>query len=395
MDKNKMSVRLEVKSFEKLYGVSKDGKIKNWEIYVERFEDYSEIVTLHGYDNKIETRIRVNKGKNIGKKNETTHFEQAILEAQSKWKKKHDVEKYTNTIENTPPKSSIRLPMLAQDYLKHKNKLNFPCFIQPKLDGYRMIYDSSLKTITTRQGKTFEIVKESKLLYEELSSIPKGYILDGELYVHSDDVTFETLGVLRKTKKLTDEDRINLNKIEYHVYDLIDVNMEFQKRTEIVEKLISGLKKIRVVPTIQVSSEKEILERHEGFVKDGYEGSMLRNSKSKYLEKNRSYDLLKFKDFMDEEFEIIGYTFEKDTSGEDKNCVVWIVKVKDGVECKVRPMGSKEKRQEILEECERDFSKFKGRKLWTKFFEYTSDGSLRFPTTKTGDMNTYIRDEIL
>jgi DNA ligase-1 len=130
-------------------------------------------------------------------------------------------------------------------------------------------------------------------------------------------------------------------------------------------------------------------------VKEGYEGSMLRNSKSKYLEKNRSYDLLKFKDFMDEEFEIVGYTFEKDTSGEDKNCVVWIVKVKEGIECKVRPMGSKEQRQELYKECERDFSKFKGRKLWTKFFEYTSDGSLRFPTTKTGDVNTYIRDEIL
>ena len=403
------TIATEKKIFDPLYGLSKDGKIKNWEICVERFDDYSEIVTLHGYENKIETRVRVNKGKNIGKTNETTHFQQAILEAQSKWKKKHDVEKYTkspeilhqpNSSKNEEMESLVngpRLPMLAQDYSKHKNKLKYPCFIQPKLDGYRMIYDTTTKTITTRQGKNFAIVKESGLLYQELCGLPSGYILDGELYVHSDDVSFEALGVLRKTKKLTEEDKKNLMKIEYHVYDMIDSDLIFEKRFETIQKLLdsSKYKMIRMVPTMKVASEKEIVEFHQKFVNEDYEGSMLRNGSSKYLEKNRSYDLLKYKDFMDEEFEIVGYTFEKDTSGEDKNCVVWIVKIKEGLECKVRPKGAKEQRQELYEECERDFGKFKGRKLWTKFFEYTSDGSLRFPTTKTADVSSYIRDEVV
>lgn len=393
-----MATLLEVKPLKPLFGKSKDGKTKNWEIRVERFGDYSEIITTHGYENKIETRLRVNKGKNIGKINETTHYEQAILEAESKWKKKHEVEKYVTQITEMNTTSGPRLPMLAQEYSKHKNKLKYPCYIQPKLDGYRMIYDTTTKSMTTRQGKTFGIVKESGLLYEELCSLPSGYILDGELYVHSDEVSFETLGVLRKTKKLTEEDRNNLGKIEYHVYDMIETKgMIFEKRIECVEKLIlSKYKKIRMVPTLKLDSEKEIVVRHQQFVDDGYEGSMLRNASSLYLEKNRSHDLLKFKDFMDEEFEIVGYTFEKDTSGEDKNCVVWIVKVnEEGLECKVRPKGAKEQRQMLYEECEKNFEKFKGRKLWTKFFEYTSDGSLRFPTTKTEDVKSYIRDEIL
>ena len=393
---------IEKKTFDPLYGMSKDGKIKNWEICVERFDEYSEIVTLHGYENKIETRVRVNKGKNIGKTNETTHFKQAILEAQSKWLKKHD-EKYTIYPEilyhpdTSKNKASVHLPMLAQDYSKHKSKLKYPCFIQPKLDGYRMIYDTTAQSITTRQGKNFEIVKESGLLYQELCSLPSGYILDGELYVHSDDVSFEALGVLRKTKKLSDEDKENLSKIEYHVYDMIDSDVIFEKRLEEIQKLIQDTKykMIRVVPTMKVDSEQEIVEFHQKFVDEEYEGSMLRNVASKYLEKNRSYDLLKYKDFMDEEFEIVGYTFEKDTSGEDKNCVVWIVKIKEGLECKVRPKGAKEQRQSLYEECERDFGKFKGRKLWTKFFEYTSDGSLRFPSTKTSDVSSYIRDEVV
>jgi ATP-dependent DNA ligase len=404
------SIFLEKKSYDPLYGMSKDGKIKHWEICVEKFNDYSEIVTLHGYENKIETRVRVNMGKNIGKINETTHFQQATLEAQSKWKKKHDVEKYTkypevlyhpgtskNEMSPMEYSNCPRLPMLAQDYSKHKNKLKYPCFIQPKLDGYRMIYNTTIKSITTRQGKNFEIVKESGLLYQELCSLPSGYILDGELYVHSDDVSFEALGVLRKTKKLTDEDKKNLSKIEYHVYDMIDGDLSFENRFEKIRELFDDkkYKMIRMVPTMKVGSEKEIIEYHQKFVDEDYEGSMLRNGSSKYLEKNRSYDLLKYKDFMDAEFEIVGYTFEKDTSGEDKNCVVWIVKIKEGLECKVRPKGAKEQRQELYELCEKDFGKFKGRKLWTKFFEYTSDGSLRFPTTKTSDVSSYIRDEVV
>jgi len=194
---------------------------------------------------------------------------------------------------------------------------------------------------------------------------------------------------------LTDEDKKNLNKIEYHVYDMIDLNLSFEKRFEKIRELVHPYKMIRLVPTIKVESEKEIVEHHQKFVDEEYEGSMLRNGSSMYLEKNRSYDLLKYKDFMDEEFEIVGYTSEKDTSGEDKDCIVWIVKIKEGLECKVRPKGTKEQRQGLYDECEKDFGKFKGRKLWTKFFEYTGDGSLRFPTTKTADVSSYIRDEVV
>jgi DNA ligase-1 len=282
--------------------------------------------------------------------------------------------------------------MLAQDYHKHKNKIKFPCFVQPKLDGYRMIYDSTYKTMTTRQGKEFTGIKFACELYTELCEIPKGYILDGELYVHGQ--SFENLGVLRK-QKLNDKDKSELSKIEYHVYDMINAN-PFEKREQELNPLfVTPKNKIKKVPTFQRTTENEIMECHQKFTEEGYEGTMVRNANSKYLEKNRSYDLLKLKDFMDAEFEIVDFTFEKDTSGEDKNCIVWVVKVKEGVQCKVRPRGERQQRQELYEQSIKDFTKFKGRKLWTKFFDYTTDGSLRFPTTKTEDVTTYIRDEIV
>lgn len=411
-----MSQVLDTYNFDVLYGKSKDSKTKCWKISIERYEDYSEIVILYGYNRKIETRRRINSGKNLNKSNATTHFQQAILEANSKWTKKKTIENYSTinpdsvekpeeviSLENLNIKDTVSFPMLAQDYSKHKKKVVFPCFIQPKLDGYRMIYNTTTKSITTRQGKEFSIVKQSDSLYKELCSLPEGFILDGELYVHNspemkDKVSFETLGVLRKTKNLTHEDTINLNKIQYHVYDIIDTKMQYNNRKIQLSNLLENknFTMIKNVLTIEIHSEGEIKDYHNQFVNtDGYEGTMIRSFTGMYKEKYRSFDLLKFKDFNDSEFEIIDYTFEKDTSGADKNLIVWIIKIKDDIVCKVRPKGTKEQRQKIYEECVSNFSKFKGKKLWTKFFEYTTDGNLRFPTTKTTDVSSYIRDEIL
>lgn len=404
---------IETYNFNVLYGKSKDGKTKSWKISVERYENYSEIVILYGYIRQIETRRRINTGKNLNKANATTHFQQAISEANSKWTKKKTIENYyeenpdvatisTQTknlcLEQDEHMKRVAFPMLAQDYTKHKKKVVFPCFIQPKLDGYRMIYNTATKKITTRQGKELPIVKQTIKLYNELCSLPEGFILDGELYVHNSElVSFETLGVLRKTKNLSEQDKTNLNLIQYHVYDIIDSKLQYNNRKKELLNLIDNtFQMIKNVITIEVNSEESIKQYHNQFVnEEGYEGTMIRSYMGMYKEKYRSFDLLKFKDFNDAEFEITDYTFEKDTSGADKNLIVWVIKITDEIICKVRPQGTKEQRQQLYQECQKDFSKFKGRKLWTKFFEYTSDGNLRFPTTKTKDISSYIRDEII
>jgi ATP-dependent DNA ligase len=407
-----MTEPLDTHIFDILYGKSKDNKTKSWKISVEQYTDYSEIVTLYGYNRKIETRRRVSSGKNLNKANATTHFQQAVLEASSKWTKKKDIEKYSpikpnehetdtlnidklNINDTTNTTNLICFPMLAQDFSKHKKKVIYPCFIQPKLDGYRMIYNTTSQTITTRQGKEFSIVKQSSKLYKELCSLPSGYILDGELYVHNN--SFETLGVLRKTKNLTKEELANLDKIEYHVYDIIDTKLTYNNRKTFLHTLIDkkfGM--IKPVTTIEVTSEDEITNYHQQIVNvDGYEGTMIRNYNGMYKEKYRSFDLLKYKDFQDDEFKIIDYTLEKDTSGADENLIVWIIKINENIECKVRPKGSKEERKELYKKCVENFDQFKGRNLWTKFFCRTADGSLRFPSSKTNSYESYIRDELI
>lgn len=404
----------ETKDFELLYGIDSSKKIKTWHIKVLKYTNYSDIITIYGYNRKIELKIRIEIGKNIGKKNETSHFQQAVLDAKSKWNKKQNIEKYTITVPIINCGSEmlhnvIRFPMLAQDYKKQKHKVIFPCYIQSKLDGYRCIYDSKTKTITSRQGKPFDIIKQSGKLYDELTSINNDVILDGELYVHNYNdkdpiLSFEELGILRKTKKLDKKEIDKLYKIEYHVYDIIDNKLTFEKRLEILEKLNLNIRftKIKLVYTFLVNNEDDIKERHIKYINNNYEGSIIRNSNGTYREKFRSSDLLKYKDFMDDEFEIINYSAEKDTTNTNKqdNLIIWTIKVINTsslqlFETNVRPQGTDQERKELYKQCQNNFSQYKGKKLWVKFFEKTSEGNLRFPTTKTSSYTSYIRNEIL
>jgi ATP-dependent DNA ligase len=446
---------METKKFETLFCLDKRNKMKQWDIKVENNNSYSEIIVVYGGVDarKIETRTKISKGKNIGKKNETTHFQQAIKDAQSKWNKKRDLEGYkvtgdyitisnndgnieeqmkdlkikspnkkskkesvgTSTVSDVNrqgtsksdlgsdpkfpvsdpkfPVSDPKFPMLAQDYFKQKSKLKFPCFMQPKLDGYRMIYENG--KCTSRQGKEFDIIKETSL-FKELQSIKsqQGIILDGELYIHGG--TFEHLGILRK-KKLLDSDKVKLEQIEYHVYDIIDTNKTFKERNNILKEFIksNSFKKIKLVKTLEIENENTIKSQHLDFVNDNYEGSIIRNMDGKYRCKFRSTDLLKYKDFEDAEYPIVNFTFEKDTSGDGDHLIVWVCKTKDGNDFSIRPKGTHEERKELFKECNAGkFDKYKGRNLWVKYFELTDRNIPRFPTTKTDTVSSYIRDTI-
>lgn len=392
-------------TFQTLYDTNVNGKIKQWSIIVKNHDSYSTISCSYGYTDgkQIETTQTIKTGKNIGKSNETTHYEQAILEATSKWKHKNDQGYKPNIPEKSNLQNNINdlidkttdlnindnnftFPMLAQDYHKHKSKLVYPVFIQPKLDGYRMIYNSKKKSCNSRQGKEFTIIKQTEL-FKELTSLPNNIILDGELYIHNG--TFEHLGILRK-KKLQGDDFKKINEIEYHVYDIVDQNNVFKTRIDTLIKLINdnNFKKIKLVSTLQANSENELKTFHTTFLNNNYEGSIVRNQNGKYKCKARSTDLLKFKEFEDAEFTICDFTFEKDTSKNDENLIVWICKTENGDTFNIRPKGTREERQDLYKRG----NQFIGRRLHVKYFELTESNIPRFPTTKSESYTSYIRD---
>lgn len=390
--------------FETLYGSDVKGKMKSWSVIVTDNGDHSVIKTDFGYVNgKITTSLQtINTGKNIGKSNETSHYEQAISEAKSKWKKKSEQgystnakhnntnasNKNTNETKSTKSENIVTFPMLAQDYHKHKNKLVYPAYIQPKLDGYRMLYNSKTQYCNSRQGKEFAIIYQTDL-YKELLQINEDVILDGELYLHNG--IFEHLGILRK-KKLSKDDIRKLDQIEYHVYDIVLPEISYEQRYQRLVDLFkkNTFTKIKLVLTKTINSEQELKKSHMEFVKDNYEGSIVRNKAGKYRCKSRSSDLLKYKDFEDSEFKIVDFTFEKDTSKDDENLIVWVCKTPSGTLFNVRPKGTREERKELYKRGRG----FIGRNLHVKYFELTENNVPRFPTTKSESYTTYIRDII-
>lgn len=114
----------------KLYKVDSKGKTRVLEIYAQDDKVIQKYGILGG---KMITNESACVGKNIGKSNETTPQQQAVLEAESKLKKKLD-EGYVDTPEEASTQEVI-LPMLAKDYKKEFKKVQYPCYIQPKLDG--------------------------------------------------------------------------------------------------------------------------------------------------------------------------------------------------------------------------------------------------------------------
>lgn len=384
--------KMEERVFDTLYGIDKNNKIKEWNIKVENKGAFSLITLDYGYigGRKTECVTTVQYGKNTGKKNETTHYQQSILDAKSKWTKKRDTDGYTTKQNELKDKNEnekttsvqnwVPLPMLAQDYKKYQKKVMFPCFVQYKLDGYRMIFNSRPESVvlaTTRTGKEYTIFKQTQL-YKRLCDAKIDVCLDGELYVHNPEFTFEKYGVLRKQKNITEQEMVTLNQIQYHVYDIVDTTLEYSERLAKL-KTLPEIEGLCIVETIECKNKNEIDENHQKYVRDGYEGTIVRNKNGKYMCKYRSFDLLKYKDFEDGEYKIVDYTYEKDTSpsGSNQNLIVWVCETTKKLRFNVQSKGTKEERKALYKEA----ADYIGKNLWVQHFGFTAEGIPRFPKT--------------
>lgn len=350
-----------------LYKKNKKGNILYWSIYIEDNEDTSIIIVEHGILNgKIKKSIsHIKKGKNIGKINETTCIQQAKLEAKSKWNSKID-EGYYENIDNKV--LSNKKPMLAVDYFKYSKHVVFPCFTQRKYDGVRALYTNGV--FTSRGGKTFDLLNHIKEELENTSSI--NHILDGELYSYS--LTFqEIVGLVRK-KKLSKQDEEKMKEIVYVIYDIIIDGEDYINRSIALNKIFKNneLKSINIADIDICNDATELKGLHDSYVKDKYEGMIIRNFKGLYEPGVRSFNLQKYKVFDDDEFEIIGF---KDGKGIEEKTVIWKCINNKGLEFDVHPRGSHEERRTLYINAD----KYIGKLLTVRYFGFTDIGIPRFP----------------
>lgn len=390
-------------SFPVLYGIDKNGKTKVWQASVMTSSSCPNsfaIIEFGQEDGKKQVSTReYDKGKNIGKKNETTPLEQCMSETERKWKDKKEKEGYTESHRYDDSHDKILMtrptysPMLAQTYDSKKNKKNiFPCFAQPKLDGLRCLSFFSKDGVVcqSRTGGIFETTAHIEQCLEPILRKFQDIVLDGELY--TDKIPFEELAGLIKKKKLSDTDKDRMKLVSYHVYDCYHTShtdMNFVDRSQLIfdiltQNVASTNSSIPIIPilpitlvsTIHVENEQEFKQKFSEFVSQGYEGIMLRNKKGVYHINYRSHDLQKYKEFMEDEYEIVNF---KEGDGRDKGTVIWVCRTKEGHEFNVRPRGTNEMRRDWFN----NGSSYVGKMLTVIYQELSDHRIPRFPVGKS------------
>ena len=355
-------------NFETLFKYDSKEKVRIWraEIGYES-NDLAGIRVISGLaDGKqVTSDWKICEPKNLGKVNATNALEQAQSEIASLYQKQKD-SGYGVTLEESLNFDKFK-PMLAQGY--KPDNLDFKkdkVFSQPKLDGIRCV--ARRDGLWTREGK--EIVScphiyESLIPYFEMSP---NAILDGELYNHELKDDFNKITSLVRKTKPVDKDYVESESlVQYHVYDIFE-NTLFEDRYESLNRL-SNFSYMNIVETSHVKSLDEINNLYRNYVASGYEGQMIRLNRS--YENKRSKFLLKRKEFVTEEFKVLGV--EEGVGNWSGAVKRFIIELPDG-----RPCGSGVRgKYAVLSKL------FKSGKTpdWAtvRYFELTPDGMPRFP----------------
>jgi DNA ligase-1 len=316
-------------------------------------------------------------GKNTGKANGTTDIEQALKEAIAKRTKKLE-SGYFESINNIDEKQYFE-PMLAAKWEDYKDKVTYPIYSQPKLDGIRCIVTKD--GMFSRNGKPILSAPHIKESLQSIFDENPDLILDGELYADKFANDFNKIVSLVKKTKPTDADLVESKKnIDYHIYDLPSVDDTFRVRYSTLCSLRLP-KQCIVVKTHIVKSEDILMERYGEYVEAGYEGQMLRLD-SKY-ENKRSKSLLKHKSFIDEEF-----TIKDICEGEGNRTGTagyMVFETADGKPFKSNVKGTWEETAEML----RNKKQLIGKQATIKYFNLTPDGIPRFPFVINIDRESY------
>lgn len=414
-------------------------KITKWTVKIEHnVQDstpnnntYNIIVTFGEIDGKQQVHTTsIEKGK-AGR----SVFKQTLLEANSKWNEKKNRDGYCilaekgdndadSTLTPTPTTSTSTIvkfnndnnikmqirPMLANTFNCNNQtttrgyKMPFPAFVQKKYDGIRCVAHSSSSgdvTLESRKGLSFphfeKIINELQLFFTHANDLlqtdcennDRTHIhFDGELYC--DNIPFEKInGYTRLTKNISDEDRENINKIQYHIYDCYVSNiptLSFRERMDLLRRTFAKIKDSKTseqsdnqyvyeVETELVKTIEEMKLKHNQYVENGYEGIMIRDPFGPYEPNKRSKFLQKYKEFMDEEFVITGF---HDGEGIDKCAVIWDCVTKEGKHFSVKPKSNFEERKALYKIASTKI----GCLLTVVFQEYSPDGIPRFPVGK-------------
>jgi ATP-dependent DNA ligase len=295
---------------------------------------------------------------NEGKANERNVFEQGLVDARTLYLKKiangfKTELNFKNKKASVKEKNIKYFPMLVRKFVDEKKHIQYPVYVQPKLDGVRCI------TFLNKNPKKNPTIK-NVIMYSRQRKIYSGFddiktellpalidmwdfgnnetiYVDGELYKHGMDL--QTIsGAVRNAKR----DTIPKYKgIKYWIFDVFypsSLDLIFDERIECLHDLFDSIgdnpKHLIEVGTHIAKTEQDQEKIYKQYLKKKYEGTILRNYDSLYLTdssknsaKIRSKFVLKRKMRFTDEFELVDFT--QGIKGKDIGAVIWILKTHD------------------------------------------------------------------
>lgn len=355
-----------------LYKKSKTGATLQWKIIIKENTYWTE----HGQiDGKITIGTpTVCEGTNIGRSNERSPNDQAEFVAQRLWKDRQTYGGYVDDINKINEGVDHFVCTLAHKWTeKAAQKLPEHLMASPKLDGLRCIIkpDGSF----SRNGKQYVSTKYIEESLNEFFDTHPNVVLDGELYCHSLHDDFNKITSLaRKTKNIKDEDWLEIkDKLKLYIFDIYDYDdpeMTFVERYDFINRKFKDHPFVEIV-TNEMVLHNEIEGYHAKCIEEGYEGVMLRDPFMEY-EHTRSKNLLKYKQFIDDEFEVLDVTAGKGlraTMAGRMHCIT-----KDGIEFEASMKGTHEYFTELLE----NKTEYIGKLATIRYQNLTPDGKPRF-----------------
>ncbi len=352
-----------IKSSDWLIGENKHGGKKFWRLHILR--DGKDYHTQSEWYNTSTTGKESKKQlstpyfaepTNVGRSNERNSEQQAEFEFDAIIKKQRD----KGFRADGEKKMTIPMPMLAHKFKDNKHKVNWPVFVQPKLNGMRMLFDG--QGGWSRGNK--DVIPD---VINHLSMDTAGFILDGELMLPGNVLLQETMTAIKRYRPELSP------KLIYCVYDVVDESVSFEKRNKIVNDVCNvAPENVKIVNTYICHNEIEVMQYHKQFVSGGYEGTMIRFLNAPYEIGKRSYSLLKLKDFVDEEFRIVDCI---DGEGSDTGLAIFTLDAGNGQTFNCRPEGTQENRAELF----KNRNQLIGKYLTVRYFEKSRDNIPIFP----------------
>jgi len=249
--------------------------------------------------------------------------------------------------------NNIPKPMLAKQVDKVTNKKIFDkeWYASRKIDGLRaLIYmgeDGKLHT-QSRGAMNYDAAMSDILEHPDLIQLFKenqGLIMDGECYHHG--YTLQQLNSVARTQKTA----VDYDVLQFYWYDIVDTNSTFDERFAFMRDIKDQLNlsfdpekefedeelRIQFVPQKLVSGYNNMMELHNQFVAEGWEGLVVRDPDKVYRPNGRTNDMIKIKCYKSGEFLITGY--ELGLRGNED--MVFTLVTKEGKPFKAKPHGDR------------------------------------------------------